>query len=52
MGTTITSLFVSGGLAAYVGGAPVMRGALRVVSWGALAMAAASLVGRLFDVQV
>jgi VIT1/CCC1 family predicted Fe2+/Mn2+ transporter len=37
--TTVASLFVSGGLAAYVGGAPVMRGALRVVSWGALAMA-------------
>ena len=52
MGATIASLFVSGGLAAYVGGAPVMRGALRVVSWGALAMVAASLVGRLFDVQV
>ena len=50
--TTVASLLVSGGLAAYVGGAPVMRGALRVVSWGALAMAAASLVGRLFDVQV
>jgi VIT1/CCC1 family predicted Fe2+/Mn2+ transporter len=27
------------------------RGALRVVFWGALAMAAAALVGRLFDVQ-
>jgi VIT1/CCC1 family predicted Fe2+/Mn2+ transporter len=50
--TTVASLFVSGALAAYVGGAPVMRGALRVVSWGAVAMAAASLVGRLFDVQV
>ena len=52
MATTIASLFVSGGLAAYAGGAPVMRGALRVVLWGALAMLAASLVGRLFDVQV
>jgi vacuolar iron transporter family protein len=52
MGTTIASLSVSGGLAAYVGGAPVMRGAGRVVFWGALAMVAASLVGRLFDVQV
>jgi VIT1/CCC1 family predicted Fe2+/Mn2+ transporter len=30
----------------------VARGAVRVVSWGALAMLAASLVGRLFDVQV
>jgi VIT1/CCC1 family predicted Fe2+/Mn2+ transporter len=52
MATTIASLFVSGGLAAYAGGAPVARGAARVVSWGALAMLAASLVGRLFDVQV
>jgi vacuolar iron transporter family protein len=52
MATTIASLLVSGGLAAYAGGAPVMRGAVRVVSWGALAMLAASLVGRLFDVQV
>ena len=52
MGTTIASLSVSGGMAAYVGGAPVMRGAGRVVFWGALAMVAASLVGRLFDVRV
>ena len=52
MATTIASLFVSGGLAAYAGGAPLLRGALRVVSWGALAMVAAALVGRLFDVQV
>ena len=52
MATTIASLFVSGGLAAYAGGASVMRGALRVVSWGALAMVAASLVGQLFDVRV
>ena len=52
MGTTIASLSVSGGLAAYVGGAPVMRGAGRVVFWGALAMVAATLVGRLFDVRV
>ncbi|MFS8064475.1 MAG: VIT1/CCC1 transporter family protein, partial [Luteimonas sp.] len=52
MATTIASLFVSGGLAAYAGGAPLMRGALRVVSWGALAMVAAALVGQLFDVQV
>lgn len=50
--TTIASLCVSGGLAAYVGGAPVMRGAGRVVFWGALAMLAASLVGRLFEVRV
>jgi hypothetical protein len=30
----------------------VARGAWRVVFWGALAMAAAALVGQLFDVRV
>ena len=50
--TTLMALSISGALAAWTGGAPVARGALRVVFWGALAMGAASLVGRLFDVQV
>lgn len=50
--TTLVALCVSGGLAAWVGGAPVARGAARVVFWGALAMAAAALVGRLFHVSV
>ena len=50
--TTLVALSVSGALAARTGGAPVARGALRVVFWGALAMVAAGLVGRLFDVQV
>jgi VIT1/CCC1 family predicted Fe2+/Mn2+ transporter len=50
--TTLVALCVSGGLAAWVGGAPVARGAARVVFWGALAMAAAALVGRLFHVAV
>ena len=50
--TTLVALSVSGALAAWTGGAPVARGALRVVFWGALAMVAAGLVGRLFDVQV
>ncbi|NUS39543.1 MAG: VIT family protein [Lysobacter sp.] len=49
---TLVALSVSGGLAARVGGAPVLRGATRVVFWGALAMAAAALVGRLFHVSV
>ena len=49
--TTLVALSISGALAAWTGGAPVARGALRVVFWGALAMAAAGLVGRLFDVQ-
>ncbi|HSR65104.1 MAG TPA: VIT family protein [Xanthomonadaceae bacterium] len=50
--TTLVALSLSGGLAAWVGGAPVVRGAARVVFWGALAMAAAALVGRLFHVSV
>lgn len=49
---TLIGLSISGALAAWAGGAPALRGALRVAFWGALAMAAASVVGRLFDVHV
>lgn len=49
---TLASLFVSGALAAYAGGAPLLRGALRVGFWGAMAMAASYLIGNLFDVRV
>ena len=49
---TVVGLLVSGGLAARIGGAPVLRGAWRVGFWGAVAMAAAALVGRLFNVAV
>jgi VIT1/CCC1 family predicted Fe2+/Mn2+ transporter len=45
-------LAVLGALAAKVGGAPLWRGALRVTFWGALAMAASALVGRLFGTTV
>jgi VIT1/CCC1 family predicted Fe2+/Mn2+ transporter len=48
---TLVALAGSGALAARVGGAPAWRGALRVSFWGALAMGAAGLIGRLFDVQ-
>jgi VIT1/CCC1 family predicted Fe2+/Mn2+ transporter len=48
---TLLSLMITGALAAYSGGAPIVRGALRLVFWGALAMLATSLVGRLFDVS-
>jgi VIT1/CCC1 family predicted Fe2+/Mn2+ transporter len=50
--TTLLALCLSGGLAAWTGGAPVPRGAARVVFWGAAAMAAAALIGRLFHVSV
>ncbi|MCU0881494.1 MAG: VIT family protein [Hyphomonadaceae bacterium] len=41
-----------GGLAAVAGGAPVMRAVIRVLVWGALAMAATALIGRLFGTVV
>ena len=49
---TIISLFLSGALAASAGGAPIVRGALRVGFWGAMAMAASHLIGNLFNVHV
>ncbi|MFT3755448.1 MAG: VIT family protein [Pseudoxanthomonas sp.] len=49
---TLAGLLFSGGLAAWAGGAPVLRGALRVFFWGAMAMAASHGIGLLFDVQV
>jgi len=48
MGLTLALLAGLGALAARLGGAPMARGALRVAFWGAVAMAATALVGRLF----
>jgi VIT1/CCC1 family predicted Fe2+/Mn2+ transporter len=47
---TLVALSASGALAAWAGGAPAMRGAIRVVAWGAAAMVAAALIGRLAGV--
>jgi VIT1/CCC1 family predicted Fe2+/Mn2+ transporter len=47
VGVTLVLLLVLGGLAARLGGAPLVRGALRVVFWGAAAMGFTALVGRL-----
>ncbi len=52
MAATMAGLLLSGGLAAWAGGAPILRGALRVGFWGALAMVAAHAIGSLFDVPV
>ncbi|MBC7897468.1 MAG: VIT family protein [Cytophagaceae bacterium] len=41
-----------GGLAARLGGAPPLRGIVRVTFWGAVAMATTALVGRLFGTVV
>ena len=50
--TTLVILALLGSVAAVLGGAPVLRGALRVTFWGAVAMGATALVGRLFDTVV
>ena len=46
--TALAALVALGATAAYAGGAPVAKGALRVAFWGALAMAITAGVGRLF----
>jgi VIT1/CCC1 family predicted Fe2+/Mn2+ transporter len=46
--TTLIALLGLGGLAAYAGGAPIPKGALRVAFWGAFAMALTAGVGRVF----
>ncbi|MGB0135352.1 VIT1/CCC1 transporter family protein [Dokdonella sp.] len=52
MAASLTSLAILGAMAARAGGAPVVRGSLRVVLWSALAMAATAWVGSLFDVAL
>ncbi|NOT87584.1 MAG: VIT family protein [Lysobacter sp.] len=49
---SLVALLGSGALAGWAGGASKLRGALRVGFWGAMAMGAAAVIGRLFDVQV
>ena len=51
-GATLVGLSITGALAAQAGGAPVLRGALRVMFWGALAMTAAAGIGQLFNTAV
>ena len=50
--SSIILLAVLGAVAAKVGGASTMRGALRVVFWGSLAMGVSTLVGRLFGARL
>jgi VIT1/CCC1 family predicted Fe2+/Mn2+ transporter len=52
VGVTLALLLVLGGVAARLGGASLMRGALRVAFWGAVAMACTAAVGRLFGAIV
>lgn len=46
--STLVLLGLLGALAAKLGGAPIARGAVRVIFWGALAMGASALIGKLF----
>ncbi len=48
----LVALAVFGGTAAYAGGAPVLRGALRVAFWGAAAMAITAAIGKVFGTAV
>ena len=50
--TSLLFLVLLGGLAAYIGGAGIVRGIVRVTFWGALAMAITAGVGKLFGVAV
>jgi vacuolar iron transporter family protein len=50
--TTLVVLSALGALAAYAGGASLLKGAVRVVFWGALAMGITAGVGRLFGASV
>jgi len=52
MVSALVLLVLLGALAAWVGGATIWRGALRVAFWGTLAMAISALVGRLFHTVV
>ena len=51
-GSSLVALSILGSLAASAGGANKIKGALRVCSWGAIAMALTGLVGHVFGVQV
>jgi VIT1/CCC1 family predicted Fe2+/Mn2+ transporter len=51
-GTALVMLVFLGGTAAYAGGAPMVKGALRVAFWGALAMGITAGVGKLFGAVV
>jgi VIT1/CCC1 family predicted Fe2+/Mn2+ transporter len=45
---TLAELVVLGAVGALIGGAPILRGALRVTVWGAIAMLATAVVGWVF----
>jgi VIT1/CCC1 family predicted Fe2+/Mn2+ transporter len=52
VGVSLGLLLILGATAARIGGASLMRGAIRVAFWGAIAMACTAAVGRLFGAVV
>ncbi|HDS0950955.1 TPA: VIT family protein [Stenotrophomonas maltophilia] len=50
--STLLGLCLTGAMAARAGGAPPVRGAVRVMFWGVLAMAAAAGIGRLLGAHL
>ena len=50
--TALVALVILGGAVAHAGGASIVRGAIRVAFWGALAMGMTAAVGRLFGANV
>ncbi len=51
-GTSLLFLALLGALAAHIGGASILKGAVRVTFWGALAMGLTAGVGALFGTSV
>jgi VIT1/CCC1 family predicted Fe2+/Mn2+ transporter len=47
-GASLLCLAILGAVSAKAGGAPMLKGTLRVSFWGALAMALTAIIGRLF----
>ena len=52
VGTSLFFLALLGALAAYTGGAPILKGIIRVTFWGTLAMAITAGIGALFGTTV
>ena len=50
--SALAALTALGGTAAWAGGAPVLRGSLRMLFWGALAMGLTALVGRMSGAMI
>jgi VIT1/CCC1 family predicted Fe2+/Mn2+ transporter len=49
--TSLALLALLGAIAAKTGGAPMLKGALRMASWGFLAMALTTYVGLMFNIH-